>query len=155
MTRIHLRKHKKEGKKAMELMPLKRFVCDPLESFFLEPFSSFGFLKALRTPAIDISEKDNKVIVRADIQGVKKSDIKIHVEKGILTITGETKRHREVKKEDYYCSERSFGKIQRSICLPEGVEEGSVKASYKDGVLTIEMLKTKEALEKGKDIEVE
>lgn len=154
MRKFNFGRHKKE--ESMELIPLKRFVFDDLlEDFFLEPFSSLGFLKALRTPAIDISEKDNKVIVRADLPGAKKNDIRIHIENGVLTITGKTEREREVKKENYYCSERSFGKIQRSVALPAGVEEGSAKASYKDGVLTIEMQKTKEAREKGKDIEVE
>ena len=64
-------------------------------------------------------------------------------------------REKEIKKENYYCSERSFGTVQRSIRLPEGVKQDQIKASYKNGVLEIEIPKGEEAKPKGKDIELE
>ena len=155
MRRFNLGKDKNNDGRGMGLVPFKRFDIDTLmEDFFEQPFG-FGLFNAFKSPAIDIYEKDGKLMVKADLPGIKKEDIKLHVDRNILTISGETEGEKEVKQEDYYYSERSIGKIQRSIRLPEGVKQEDIKASYKDGVLQIEIPKAKEAEQKGKDIEVE
>ena len=154
MRRFNFGRKNGDGK-GMHLMPLKRFDIDTLmDDFFEQPFG-FGLFKTFKSPAVDIYEKDQKLIVKADLPGIKKEDIKLHVDRDILTISGETKKEKEVKAEDYYYSGRSIGKIQRSIRLPEGVKQEDIKASYKDGVLQIEIPKVEKAEQKGKDIGIE
>lgn len=156
MNRIfNFGKNKKEEEEGINLVPFKRFdIASIMEDFFSEPFG-LGLFKAFKTPAIDVYEEGNKVVVKADLPGIDKKNIKLHLDRDILTISGETKKEKEEKKEGYYYSERSFGKIQRSIRLPEGAKKEDIKTSYKDGVLTIEMPKAKEAGHKGRDIGVE
>ena len=123
-------------------------------NFFNEPFG-IGFFKGLKAPAIDLYEKDNKVVIEADLPGINKEEIKLNLEGDILTISGQTKRHNEVKRKDFYYSERAFGNIHRSIKLPEGVKNEGLKASYNNGLLTIEMLKGETPERKGGNIEIE
>lgn len=158
MKRINMKKHTRHTGRELECIPLRDagfsgLMRDLFET--VDPFAGCSLLTSFRTPAMDIYEKDDKVIVKADIPGMKKDDIKLHLEKGVLTIAGETKREREEKRENFYCAERSRGRIQRSISLPEGVKKEGIKASYKDGVMTIEIPKLKEAKEKGKDIAID
>ncbi len=131
---------------------------DIMERFFTEPFfggladrGAFGLVKF---PALDVEDKGEKLVVKADIPGMDKHGIKIRVEDNRLTISGEKKSEKKEEKDNYYHLERSFGKFQRAIELPAGVEAEKINASYKDGVLTIEVPKTKEAVGKGRDIEI-
>lgn len=89
------------------------------------------------TPAIDVSTGDKEIIVKADLPGVKKEDIKVSVDGGFLTISGERKEEKETKEKNYYFSERSEGSFYRSIRVPDGADADSIQASYKDGVLTV------------------
>lgn len=156
MKRFNFGRHKKDEEKGLSLIPLQRFDIDTLlDDLFSEAFGGFGLLKAFKEPAIDVYEKDNKVIVKADLPGIDKKDIKLNLDGGVLTISAETRKEKETEKKDSYYSERYFGKVQRSIRLPEGAKTGEIKASHKDGVLTIEVPRSKEAEQKGRDIEVE
>lgn len=137
------------------LVPFKKSnIGSLMDEFFNEPFG-FGLFKEFRTPAIDVYEEGNKVIAKADLPGIKKENIKLHLDGDILTISGETKKEKEEKNKGYYYAERSFGRIQRSIRLPEGTKQEDIKASYKDGVLTIEVPRSEEAVQRGRDIDVE
>jgi len=153
MRRFNFGNNKDEGKD-LNLVPSQRFDLESLMDDFFEQGLGLGLFKTFKSPSIDIYEKDKKIIVKADLPGINKNDIKLHLDRDILTIFGETKREKETKSEKHYYSERSFGKIQRSIRLPEGVKQKDIKASYKDGVLEIEMPKG-EVQETGRDIEVE
>jgi HSP20 family protein len=95
-------------------------------------------------PAVEMLEKADKFVVKAELPGMKKEEIDISVSDNNLTITGERKTEAETKEKDYYCCERSYGSFFRSISLPVNIDTGKVSASLDDGVLEIEMPKVTE-----------
>jgi HSP20 family protein len=103
-------------------------------------------------PAVDMIDRDDEIVLRADLPGLDEKDIEVRVQNGTLAIRGERKEEKEEKKEDYYCSERSYGAFVRTLTLPAAVEADKVKASFKNGVLEVHLPKAKEA--KGRRIEV-
>jgi len=104
------------------------------------------------TPAVDITEHDDQFVVKVELPGVNKDDVKITLENNILTIRGEKKQEKETKKENYHRVERSYGSFQRSFTLPTTVKSDKIDAAYKDGILQIALPKAEEA--KPKQIEV-
>lgn len=156
MNRIfNFGKNKKEEERALMFPALKAFGIDTLmDDFFGDMFTGFGFLKTSKIPAVDVYERDNKVIVKAELPGIDKKDIRVNLEEDILTISGELKEEREEKEKGRYYSERYFGKIQRSIRLPEGVKLEDIRATYKNGVLNVEIPKG-ESEKKRKEISIE
>jgi len=104
------------------------------------------------TPAVDIAEHDNEYLVKAELPGVNKDEVKLTLENNILTIRGEKKQEKETKKENYHRVERNYGSFQRSFTLPAAVKADKIDASYKDGILTVSLPKSEEA--KPKQIEV-
>lgn len=103
-------------------------------------------------PAIDLHEDKDNLVVTAEVPGVKKEEIDVSLQDGTLTISGERKHEAKSGEGETYRSERYYGRFQRSIQLPTPVEGDKVKASYKDGVLTVTLPKTEAA--KPKQIEV-
>jgi HSP20 family protein len=93
-------------------------------------------------PAVDVFEKDDKIVVKADLPGIRKEDLEITVQDGTLTLRGKREKTEEVKEEGRYHFERSSGSFQRSIALPAEVDAEKIKAEFKDGVLTIEAPKS-------------
>jgi HSP20 family protein len=89
------------------------------------------------TPAIEVKEKEGKLLVTADLPGLKKEDVTVHVEGDVLVIEGERKREKEEKREGYYRSERIYGKFYRSIPLPEGALIDKTAANFTNGVLEV------------------
>jgi len=113
-------------------------------------FDEFGMSRALSsspgasqrsmafwTPAIDVVQKDDQLVIKADIPGMKKDDLSIEVTDNALTIQGERKSDREEERGGVYRSERSYGSFCRVIPLPEGAITEQAKASFNDGVLEI------------------
>jgi HSP20 family protein len=92
-------------------------------------------------PAIEVFEKEDKFVVKAELPGMKEEDIDVSVVGDTLTIKGERKAESEVKEEDYYCCERSYGSFSRSIALPSSVDAKKIEASYEDGVLEVSLPK--------------
>jgi len=90
-------------------------------------------------PRIEMGEKDGKIRISADLPGVKKEDLDVHIDEDAVTIAGERHQERTVDERGYYQSERSYGSFYRSIPLPEGTETESAAAEFKDGVLRIEI----------------
>ena len=88
-------------------------------------------------PEIDVFEREGKIVVRADLPGMKREDIQVSVEGDTLTIKGRREEEKEVKEEDYYCCERSTGEFSRTMRLPEGVGAEAVEATYDNGVLEV------------------
>ncbi len=88
-------------------------------------------------PEVDVFEEEGKIVVRADLPGMKLEDIEVTLEWGTLTIRGRRQEAKEVKEEDYYCSERATGEFSRSIGLPQGIKEEDIQAKYQNGVLEI------------------
>jgi HSP20 family protein len=95
-------------------------------------------------PNIEVFEKEDKFVVKADLPGMKQDDIDISVVGDTLTIKGERKAESEVKEEDYYCCERSYGSFSRSIAVPSNVDAKKIEASYEDGVLEVSLPKAPE-----------
>lgn len=88
-------------------------------------------------PRIDVVKKEGELVMRADLPGVKPEEIKVEVEDGILTVSGEHEQKTEEKDERYLRRERRFGSFSRSMSLPEGVKADDVEASTVDGVLEL------------------
>jgi len=127
-------------------------MFDDIFADALKPWSTFT--PSNLKPAVDIYEKDNKIIVKASLPGMKKDDIDITVEDGVLTLKGEIKKEDEIKEENYFKKERYFGTFQRSFALGDGVDYEQINASYKDGVLNIEIPKKAEPAKEVKKIEI-
>ena len=96
-------------------------------------------------PAVEVYEKADKFIVRAELPGMKKEEIDVSVVGDTLTITGERKAESEVKDEDYYRCELCYGKFSRSVGLPAAVNAAKVDASYENGILEITLPKVEAA----------
>ncbi len=104
-------------------------------------------------PVVNTRENENGYNIEVDLPGVKKDDITVDINNGVLTVSGERKYKNEVKEKDYYKVESSFGKFERSFRLPEDVDVDNIKAESKDGVLEVELPKVKKD-EKKKKIEI-
>lgn len=125
---------------------LMREMTSELDRMFHEPTWPSLRWPTLRTrrgaeeawyPAIDVFEKDNRLVTKIDLPGMKKDDVKVEVTDGQLVISGERKRKAEEKREDFYRCEREYGSFYRAVPLPEGVKLEEVKATFSDGVLEV------------------
>jgi len=97
------------------------------------------------SPALDVFDDKDSLVVKVELPGLKKEEINISLHEGVLTVSGERKRESEKKEGESFRSERYFGKFQRSVTLPAAVDSSKVSASYKDGVLSVELPKAEEA----------
>lgn len=104
-------------------------------------------------PDVDVTEEKDRILVRADLPGMKQEDIMVEVSDGVLTIKGERKAEVQTQEGKTYRLERSSGSFLRSFTLPAGVDATKVNATYKSGVLEIALPKLAEA--KAKQIKVE
>ena len=93
------------------------------------------------TPAVDIFETPELVVMRADLPGVDLKDIDVRIESNTLTLRGERKFLKEAKEEDYHRIERSYGVFSRSFQLPGSIDQTKIAASHKDGVLEVHLPK--------------
>jgi len=100
------------------------------------------------TPKLDMFDRGDRVIIKAELPGVNKEDIDLSVAGGILTIKGERKAEEEVEDEDYYCCERYRGSFYRAIQLPADVDTDKIEANYENGVLEINLPKVPEVTPK-------
>lgn len=107
------------------------------------------------TPRVDIAETDKSFEIKAEIPEVDKDDVKVTVNKGILTIQGERKQEKEEKGKKFHRIERFYGSFTRSFTLPDNIDENSIKASFKEGVLKLKIKKTKPDKSKAKEIKIE
>jgi HSP20 family protein len=103
-------------------------------------------------PTVDIVENDNDFVVNVELPGVRKEDVKITVNDGVLTVKGEKKQERELKEDQYRRLERSFGAFERSFTLPTTAQSERIGANYNNGVLMITIPKAEQA--KPREIEV-
>ncbi len=132
-------------------------VRDELERIF----DDFFGLPATRVitngwyPAVDLYEEKNSYVVKAELPGVKQEDIKVSLTNNTLTLKGERKESREEKHKGYHHLERCQGEFYRSFQLPAEVDAEKIKATYKEGVLEIEIPKSEKAKPKEISIKVE
>lgn len=103
-------------------------------------------------PQVDISENDKEYLVKADLPEMKKEDVEVTVENGVLTISGERKTEKEEKKKKFHRIERSYGTFLRTFTLPEGADSAKIAAEFKDGVLKVHLPKS--PVSKSKPVEV-
>jgi HSP20 family protein len=106
------------------------------------------------TPRLDITEDEKGIQVHVDLPGMDEKDVEVTLADDVLTIRGEKKVEKERKEEDYYRRERSYGSFCRRIEIPAAIDTAKVEASFKKGVLAIQLPKSKEAQAKTKHIEV-
>jgi HSP20 family protein len=105
-------------------------------------------------PPVDIYEDEEEVVLKAELPGMKKEDIDLRVENNILTLHGQRKQEKEVKEDGYFRSERAYGKFSRSFTLPTTVDVKKISASYKDGILTVQLPRLEESKPKQIDVKV-
>jgi HSP20 family protein len=121
----------------------------PLSAWQVVPFDPGGAFQ------IDVVETDKDVQVMAELPGVDAADIDIQVNDGMLTISAEKKAAREAEEDGYILRERSFGRVERTLPLPEGLDSDAVQASFKSGVLTLTIPKTSQTQADSKRIPVQ
>jgi HSP20 family protein len=141
--------------KRLELLPRWGEEFERMrEDFFRRPFPEFwqplrklsgsGF-PGLSIPVVDLFEEKDYVVVKAEMPGLEKKDVEVSLNDSRLTIKGEKKKKEEVKKKDYFYSERSYGAFVRVLDLPCKVKGDKVKASFENGVLEVKLPKSEEA----------
>lgn len=140
----------------MALLPVKRKesgrgslsrLHDEMDDLFRGFFGDWNWpsWNGNRWPAIDIAEKDNEFVVKAEIPGCKADDIDISVHGSTLTISGEKKQEKEEKEKGYYHVERSYGSFRRDMNLGSEIDSSKINATCKDGVLTLTIPKTEKS----------
>ena len=107
------------------------------------------------SPVVDIEETELNYLIRAELPGLSKERVKVTVEDGVLTLSGERDLERKMEGKTFHHIERSHGTFTRSFTLPENAEAESVSANYKDGLLEIRVAKSEEALPKSIEVRVE
>jgi len=107
------------------------------------------------SPSADISETEKEYLIRAELPAVKKEDVKVTVDNGMITIQGERKQHREDKSETSIRVENFYGNFTRTFLLPDDVKADAIRCEDKDGVLTVHMPKAEGVKQKTKQIKVE
>lgn len=112
-------------------------------------------VEAELAPKVDIFEEGKEVVIKAELPGIKKSDVKVDLTGNMLTISGEKKMTEKVEREHYHKYERSHGSFCRRFELPGDLETDKIKAQMKDGVLEVRIPMSKEAVEKHKKIPIE
>jgi HSP20 family protein len=133
---------------------------------FFEGFPEFGrFPKRLFdtgdialpnwSPLVDISEDDKEYLVKADLPEMKKEDVKVAVENGVLSISGERKNEKEEKKKKFHRIERSYGTFLRTFALPDDADAKKIAAGFKDGVLKVHLPKTHAAKPQAVEVKVQ
>ena len=132
-------------------------VQNRLSTFFGGfPTRLFGNDRTLKmtdwSPQVDIIEDEKEYLIKADLPEMKKDDVKVTMENGVLCISGERKTEKEEKNKKYHRIERSFGSFERAFTLPEDADANKIAADFKDGVLRVHLPKSPAA--KPKPIEV-
>jgi HSP20 family protein len=171
MTRYRHPRHRQSQQQTKKNMnqhlekwdPMKEFnqLGNRLSSFFAgknEPSALSGELFDTDTPdwkpACDITEDEHEYLVTADLPEVKKDEVKVNIDNGVISISGErkTKTEQKDKKKKYHRIERSYGSYQRSFRLPENIKEDEVQAEFRDGVLRVHL--PKNGNQKQKNIQI-
>ena len=106
------------------------------------------------TPSVDVSETDTAYLIKGEIPGVKKEDVKVSIQNGVLTIAGERNIEKEEKGKKFHRIERSYGSFMRSFHVPNDADESAVKAEFKDGMLNVTLPKSTAAKHSAIEISV-
>ena len=149
--------------KAENPFTLMRRLSDDMERIVEDTWGARRFPRLFRaldlsdtrwTPDIEAFERKGEFVVRADLPGMTKDNVKVEVSDGALVIQGERKEEKEQKEKGYYAAERSYGAFYRALPLPEGVKIDEAKATFKDGVLEIVVPAGKLPEKHGRQLEI-
>jgi HSP20 family protein len=105
-------------------------------------------------PRVDIAEDDKGYVINAELPGITKDDVKVSVENGVLSISGERKTEKEEKGKKFHRIERTYGSFMRSFTLPEGSTGEKISAEFRDGILKVHIPKDEKAKTKAIDVKV-
>jgi HSP20 family protein len=105
-------------------------------------------------PRVDISEDDKEYVINAELPGISKGDVKVSVENGVLSISGERKSEKEEKHKKYHRIEQTYGSFMRSFTLPEGSSGEKISAEFRDGILKVHVPKDEKAKTKAIDVKI-
>jgi len=146
-----------EGRDA--ILDLRRQMDRLFDDFFDRPqnlgfLSEEGRLMQNFAPQIDVTETKKAIMISAELPGMEPDDVEISIDSNVLILSGEKKAEIEDKGEHHYRLERSFGSFQRSIPLPADVEENKISAKMKNGVLKVNLPKSKESQQTEKRISI-
>lgn len=139
---------------------LLRQMTNELDRVFDEPWPFFQLRVPKMNggawiPKVDVVTKDNKLVTRVDLPGMKTEDVSVEVADGMLTLSGERKKEVKEEKDDYFREEREYGSFCRTVPLPKGVKADDIKATFNNGVLEVTVPLPAEAVEpKAKKIAV-
>ena len=123
-------------------LSLRREMDRLFDDFFRTPMPRLGGT-CLAWPRLEVSESDSEVRITAELPGMSERDVELTVHDGVLTLSGEKKSESEDRARGW--SERSYGRFERRIALPDGVEESACSATFRDGLLTVTMPRNAEA----------
>ncbi|HYG48851.1 MAG TPA: Hsp20/alpha crystallin family protein [Allosphingosinicella sp.] len=132
-------------------LSLRRDIDRLFEDFFQAPMPGLGRGSAMPWPTVEVSRTDSEVRITAEVPGMSEKDVELLLEDGILTLRGEKKSESEDRERGY--SERFYGRFERRIALPSGVDEEKAKAEFRDGVLSVTLPLSREA-ESGRRIPI-
>jgi len=133
-------------------------MSDRLNRMVARPVTKASGKEALTVadwmPTVDISETAGEYVIQAELPEVKKDDVKVTLEEGVLTIQGQRRQEKDEKTTKYHRIERSYGTFVRSFSLPDQVNESGVKAEFKDGVLNLHIPKSEKAKPRAIEVKV-
>jgi HSP20 family protein len=139
---------------------MRRFMSD-MDSLFEDfgfgatmPSSVLGSAGGVWAPHVDITTRDNQLLIVADLPGLSQEDVNVTVQEGVLRISGERLDKHEEDRGGIYRRERRYGSFRRDVALPEGVDPESIRASFENGVLEVSMPLPKEAAPAGRTIPI-
>lgn len=135
-----------------ELLSIQREMNRLFDTFARSDDEATGL--SMWTPTVDIAERDDEYVVRMELPGVRKEDVRITIENNVLTIRGEKKQEQTVSDDAFRRVERSYGSFQRSFTLPVAVRADEIDAVAQDGVLTVQLPKAEEARPKQIEVKV-
>jgi HSP20 family protein len=107
------------------------------------------------SPKVDIVESDKEYTIKAELPEVNKDDVKVNVENGELTISGERKQEKEEKGKKFHRIERYYGSFMRSFTLPDNVDAANIKANFKDGMLNLTLPKKAKSKPKATEVKIQ
>lgn len=131
-----------------------RTPFEGLLRWFDDDLFTADFARTL-TPALDVEEKGDRHLLKADLPGMKKADMHVELRDGMLTLHGERRDERQENKGGYRRTERTYGSFSRSFRVPEGVTEKGIQATYRDGVLELSIPAPKASEPRAIDVTVE
>ncbi len=153
----------KQTRPAVRSRDLLGSLRDEMERVFEQFDRGWGTLPSVFTgtagragivPHFDVRDDGKTLTIEAELPGVDEKDVTVSLADGVLTIKGEKKQEREEKQDNYYLSERSFGSFERSLRMPEWVDDGKVEAHFDKGVLKVAAPRKAEAVKSERQIEI-